>query len=61
MWFVNHLAVTAGVGGGGVINHFLFRRLDLNRNAAKVSESLKISDPPMTKLFSVVFFEVATA
>ena len=40
---------------------FLFRGLDLDRNAAKVSESLKISDPHMAKLFRVVFFEVATA
>ena len=45
----------------GVINHFLFRGLDLNRNVAKVSESLKINDPRMAKLYRVVFFQVATA
>ena len=39
---------------------FLFRWLHLNRNAAKVPESLKISDTRMAKLLSVVFFEVAT-
>ena len=43
------------------VNHFPFHGLDLNRNAAKVSESWKINDPRMTKLFFVIFFWVATA
>ena len=57
--FVNHLTVTVW-GGWGVefINHFLFRGLDLNRNVAKVSESLKMNDPRMAKLLRVIFYEV---
>ena len=54
---MNHLAVTTSGGGGLFINPFLFRRRDLNRNAAKVFESLKISDHRMAKLYLVGFIQ----
>ena len=46
---MNHLTVTGG--GGGIINLFLFHRLDLNRNAAKSVGVIEISDPRMAKVY----------